>query len=127
MPKVSKDSASQVTQMGPAGEDRHEDLDGYTVDFMSFTQGGALAPMLKGLPDDMCQCPHWGYVVKGRMTMRFVDHEEIYEAGDAYYAPPGRRPVRHEPGTEIVQFSPTDDLKKTQAVMMKNMKAITGG
>ncbi len=41
--------------MGPMGEDRHEDLGGYRVDFMSLTQGGDMDAMLKGLPDDQCR------------------------------------------------------------------------
>ena len=63
-------------------------------------------PLLKGLPDDRCQCPHWGYVVEGQVTFRFADREEVYEAGDAFYAPPGHVPVKHEPGTEIVHVQP---------------------
>jgi hypothetical protein len=61
------------------------------------------------------------------MTMRFADRDEVYEAGEAFYAPPGHSPVINQPGTEIVQFSPTDDLRKTQATMMANMKTMTGG
>ena len=123
MPKASKDSASQVEQMGPMGEDRHEDLDGYTVDFMTFGEGGNLAPMLKGLPDDRCQCPHWGYVAKGSISMQFADRDEVYRAGDAVYIPPGHIPT-YEAGTEFVQFSPTEDLKLTVAGIMKNMQAM---
>jgi hypothetical protein len=126
MPKVSKQSATKGGDHGPVA-DREDQLAGYTVNFVEFRQDIDATPLLKGLPDDRCQCPHWGYVVKGKMTMRFPDHEEVYQAGEAYYAPPGHRPVRHEPGTEIVQFSPTDDLQKTQQTMMKNMKALTGG
>ena len=37
--------------------------------------------MPQGLPDDQCQCPHWGYVISGTMTFRFVDREEVFEAG----------------------------------------------
>ena len=81
-------------------------------------------PLLKGLPDDRCQCPHWGYVVKGRMTFRYADRDEVYEAGEAFYTPPGHAPVKHEPGTEIVMFSPADELRKTEAVMTQNMQAM---
>jgi glyoxylate utilization-related uncharacterized protein len=88
MPKVSKGSASQVEDHGPV-EDRHEDLDGYTVNFVSFRQDIDGSPLLMGLPDDRCQCPHWGYVVKGTVTYRFADHDEVFEAGDAFYLPPG--------------------------------------
>lgn len=84
-------------------------------------------PLLKGSKDDRCQCAHWGYVIKGKMTYRFADRDEVYEAGDAYYAPPGHIPVKHEPGTEIVMFSPAKELLETEATMMRNMKAMMGG
>jgi ribosomal protein L16 Arg81 hydroxylase len=63
-------------------------------------------------------------VITGKLTMRFADHEEVFEAGDAWYAPPGHTPVKHEPGTEIVQFSPTQQLAETEAVMARNMQAM---
>ncbi|HVE25503.1 MAG TPA: hypothetical protein VNC22_08875 [Sporichthya sp.] len=120
MPKVSKKSATTARDAGPVS-DREEQLAGYLVNFVEFHQDIDGTALLKGLPDDRCQCPHWGYVIKGRMTLRFPDRDEVYEAGDAFYAPPGHVPVKHEPGTQIVQFSPADDLRKTQAVMMKNL------
>jgi hypothetical protein len=126
MPKVSKSSATKGGDHGSV-VDREEDLSGYTVNFVEFRKDIDATALLKGLPDNRCQCPHWGYVIKGKMTMRFADREEVYEAGEAFYAPPGHVPVRHEPGTEIVQFSHAEDLRKTQAVMMKNMKAMQGG
>jgi hypothetical protein len=115
-----------ATQGGDYGAvvDRCGQLDSYTANFVSFRQDIDATPLLKGLPDNRCQCPHWGYVITGRLTMRFADHEEVFEAGDAWYAPPGHVPVKHEPGTEIVQFSPTQQLAETQAVMAKNMQAM---
>ena len=124
MAKVSRDSASSVEQHGPA-EDRTEELDGYSVSFVSISQDMDLAPMLKGLPDDSCQCPHWGYVFKGRLTWRFADHEEVTEAGDAFYAPPGHAP-KADAGSEFVQFSPADELRATEAAIMKNMQERQG-
>ena len=125
MPKVSRESA-QVEDHGVV-EDRHADLDGYAVSFVTFRDDIDATPLLKGLPDDRCQCPHWGYVVKGRMTMRFGDREEIFEAGDAFYSPPGHVPVSHEPGTEIVQFSPSEELRLTAAAIARNMEAMQVG
>src|SRR5271169_466542 len=124
MPKVSRESAAQVDDRGPA-EDRHEDIDGYTVNFVSIHQDMDLAPMLKGLPDDRCPCPHWGYVFKGRLTWRFADSEEVFEAGDAFYAPPGHAPSA-EAGSEFVQFSPSAELQVVQAAMMKNLQRMHG-
>lgn len=124
MPKVSKESASQVDE-NPMAEDRHEDIEGYAVDFVSIRQDADLAPMLKGLPDDRCQCPHWGYVFKGRLTLSFADHQEVYEAGDAFYTPPGHTPLAAA-GSEFVQFSPSEELRTVQAAIMKNMQAMQG-
>jgi hypothetical protein len=123
MPKVSRDSAANRTDHG-AVEDRSEQLNGYTVNFVSFRQDVDATPLLKGLPDDQCQCPHWGFVIKGRLTYRFGDREEVYEAGDAFYNPPGHVPISHEPGSEIVQFSPAEELRATEAAMARNMQAL---
>jgi hypothetical protein len=123
MPKVSKESATQGGDYGPV-VDRCDQLDSFTANFVSFRQDIDATPLLKGLPDDRCQCPHWGYVITGRLTMRFADHEEVFEAGDAWYAPPGHVPIKHEPGTEIVQFSPTQQLAETEVVIVKNMQAM---
>ncbi len=82
---------------------------------------------MKGLPDDRCQCPHWGYVIKGKMTARYADRDEVFEAGDAFYSPPGHVPVANEPGTEFVWFSPSEELRTAEAVMMKNMQAMQDG
>jgi hypothetical protein len=122
MPKVSKDSAAQVDRHGPV-EDRHEDLDGYTVNFVSFREDIDATPLLKGLPGASCQCPHWGYVLEGRVTFRFADREEIFEAGDAFYLQPGHIPVV-QAGTEYVQFSPSEDLRAVSEAMARNMQAM---
>jgi Fe-S-cluster formation regulator IscX/YfhJ len=45
MPKVSKDSAEHRDDHGVV-EDRHEDIDGYTVNFVSFRQDVDGAPLL---------------------------------------------------------------------------------
>jgi hypothetical protein len=126
MPKVSKQTAAGGADHGPV-EDRSDDLDGYTVNFVQFRQDIDATPLLKGLPDDRCQCPHWGYVISGRITFQFADHEEVVETGDAFYLAPGHVPVSHEPGTEIVQFSPAEQLRETEAAMMKNMEAMQAG
>ena len=80
------------------------------------------ASMLKGLPDDRCQCPHWGYVLKGQMRFKFADHEEVYSAGELYYAPPGHTTLL-EAGCEYIEFSPTEEYDKTMEVAMRNISA----
>ena len=122
MPKVTQDSARTVDH-GPVLE-HAEEVDGYTVSFVTFREDLDATPLLKGLPDDRCQCPHWGYVLTGRLTFRYADREEVFDAGDAFYTPPGHVPVHNAPGTEFVMFSPTEPLRETEAVMERNMAAM---
>jgi hypothetical protein len=111
MPKLSKQSASLVDDFGVA-EDRHDDLDGYTVNFVTIRETHDLAPMLAGLPGGKCSCPHWGYVLKGCLTIRYGDNEETVESGEAFYMSPGHAPAA-EAGTEFVQFSPAEEFAAT--------------
>ena len=123
MAKVSKETATRGGDYGPV-VDRSEEVEGYRIGFTTFREDVDATPLMKGLPDDRCQCPHWGYVIAGSLTFRFDDRDEAYESGDAFYAPPGHIPVHHQPGTEIVMFSPADELNATEAIMMKNMQAM---
>ncbi|QFU83462.1 cupin domain-containing protein [Natronorubrum aibiense] len=71
--------------------------------------GTDLTPLLEGLPDDACQCPHWGYVIAGEVTVRYSDDtEEVAEAGDVVYWPPGHTAWVDE-DAEFVLFSPHED------------------
>ena len=122
MPKASRDSVSQVKNFGVA-EDRTEDLGGYTVNFVSILVDHDLGPMLAGLPGGHCSCPHWGYVVKGRLTVRYGDEEEVIQAGEAFYMPPGHVPAATA-GSEFVQFSPTGQLQVVEAAIVKAMPQV---
>ena len=81
------------------------------------------APLLKGLPDDRCQCPHWGYVISGEMLVRYADRQEIVRTGDAYYLAPGHAVIM-EAGTELVEFSPKAPHAETMAVAGRNFEAL---
>ena len=120
--KTSKTQAPESLEV--EGYEGHFDaVEGYTVGFETYTADADLAPFFAGLPDDRCQCPHWGYVLKGRLTYRYADgSEDTIEAGEAYYAPPGHTPVLYA-GTEVVEFSPTSELQATLDVVNKNMEA----
>lgn len=123
MPKLSKQSTTEVDH-GPVVE-WSEDMDGYTANFVIFRRDIDSTPLLKGLPGDRCQCPHWGYVIKGKVTFRFADHDEVFEAGDAFYVPPGHGQLA-DAETEYVQFSPREELAVVEEAIMKNMRAMQG-
>jgi quercetin dioxygenase-like cupin family protein len=69
--------------------------------------------------------PALGYVFKGKLTVRYADHEEVIEAGDAFYLPPGHVPAAAA-SSEFVQFSPSDELRVSEAAMARNMQQLQG-
>jgi hypothetical protein len=95
------------------------------VSLESFPAGTVTAPVFKGLPDDRCQCPHWGYVVKGQLRVYYKDREEVLSAGDAYYMSPGHTTAFDE-DTEVIEFSPKGLYQKTLEVAARNMAAMQG-
>ena len=109
---------------GPA-EDRTGHFDGYTVNFTSMRRTPT-SPLLKGLPGDSCQCPHWGYMIAGRLTVRYGDHEEVIEPGNAFYMPAGHVPAAHA-GSEFVMFSPHEELAVSEAALKANMRRLMQG
>ena len=121
MPKISKETVANVQDFG-AAIDRTEDLEGFSFSFVTIKVTHDLAPILAQLPSGDCQCPHWGYVFKGRMIVRYGDHEEVCGPGDAFYMPPGHAPEA-EAGTEILMISPTPEFEELQASIMKAMQA----
>jgi hypothetical protein len=113
MPKLSKTSSETHNQMG-TGQEWAAHLGDNTCGIVSLPDGGDLTPLLVGLPNDECQCPHWGYVISGTLVFPHDGTEESFAAGEAFYVGPGHT-NRAEPGTEFVIFSPSDLLAVTEA------------
>ena len=125
MPRTSKSEAPVLVDE-PEIEGRYVELARYTVAFETHKADIDPSPLFVGLPNDHCQCPHWGVVLSGRMTFRYADHDEVYEAGDAYYGAPGHVPILSA-GAEIVEFSPSVELQQTMAVVGQNLAAMKAG
>jgi len=87
----------------------HELGGGMTTAFVRLPQGADLRPAVVGLPDDLCPCPHWGYMLSGSVKMHTATGAEVYEAGQAFYWAPGHAPEALE-DSEYVDFSPTDEF-----------------
>ncbi|MER7106145.1 hypothetical protein [Streptomyces sp. NPDC000229] len=91
-----------------------------TVAFARLPKGMDMGPALKGMPGDLCQCPHWGYLFKGRVKMRTRGGEEVYEAGQAFYWEPGHAPEALE-DCEYLDFSPTKEFREIIAHVKAQM------
>jgi hypothetical protein len=123
MPVTTPDTVERINY-GPV-EVGEVELGGYTVNLLHVLATVDMNLMLRGLPGDICPCPHWGIVTEGRMTVRYADHEEVVSRGDVFYMAPGHVP-EYEPGTRLIQFSPTEELKVVDEAIMRNQQALQG-
>lgn len=85
-----------------------------TVAFVRFAKGVDMTPAFQGLPDDLCPCPHWGYVTKGKIKLHTKDGATVYSAGEAFYWAPGHAPEAVE-DAEFLDFSPTEEMARVVA------------
>ena len=82
----------------------------------------------KGLPDDRCQCDHWGYVLAGSFRVTYNDggDDEIVRTGEAYHLRPGHFVQTIEP-VQLLELSPVRKHDETMAVIARNMGAVISG
>lgn len=75
-------------------------------EYFSLAAGVDLAPLLQGLEGDLCQSPHWGYMLEGELTVTYGDaSQEVIQGGDLFYWRPGHT-LAVTQNAEIVLFSP---------------------
>jgi hypothetical protein len=85
--------------------------------------GADFTPVLKGLADDLCSCPHWGYVTKGAIHLKYKDGlEEVARAGDLWYTPPGHTAWCNE-DSEFIEFSPQQEFASLLNHVRKQVEA----
>lgn len=81
-------------------------FDKLSAEYFTFSAGVDTTPLFKGLEGDLCQCPHWGYVLKGQITTTDASGaQETVHEHDLFYWPPGHN-VKVDADAEIVMFSP---------------------
>ena len=97
---------------------------GISGEYFSIGAGTDVAPLLKGLEDDACQAPHWGFVLSGELVVTYTNGREpdTCVADDLFYWPPGHS-VRVVEDAEIVMFSPAAEHSE----VIDHMKAAMGG
>jgi hypothetical protein len=122
MGKTSKE-ASTSTESMDGYEGHFTEIGDMTVAYEKYTADADLAGLFTGLPGDMCQAAHYGYVITGKVGFRYADGtvDEI-TTGESYVATPGHTPILYA-GTEVVEFTNTEQLNETMAAVMKNMQA----
>jgi hypothetical protein len=92
-------------------------------EYFSLSAGVDTTPLFKGLEEDMCQCPHWGFVLRGQLTTTDAGgRQETVNANDLFYWPPGHN-VKVDADAEIVMFSPQHEHSDVINHMIEKVKA----
>jgi hypothetical protein len=96
-----------VVQTGDT-EIRRVDRGGLAMCLIRLAAGTHTAPVFAGLPDDRCQCPHWGHIVSGALRVHTAAGTETFEAGESYFWPPGHN-LEAVTDCEYLEISPATE------------------
>jgi hypothetical protein len=81
-------------------------FDQISGEYFSLAAGVDTTPLFVGLDGNLCNCPHWGFVLRGQITTTDAKGvQETVRANDLFYWPPGHN-VKVDADAEIVMFSP---------------------
>jgi hypothetical protein len=92
-------------------------------EYFSLSAGVDTTPLFQGLDGNLCQAPHWGYVLEGQLTTTdAAGVTETVNAHDLFYWPPGHN-VKVDADAEIIMFSPQHE----HSHVIDHMIKMTGG
>ena len=116
-----------VTMEAPGTIMRAKDnFGGMTIGFNELPKGTDFTPLLNGLENDSCQCPHWGYVLSGKLLVTYTDgSEEILTEGDVYFLPKGHTAIVQE-DIKMIEYSPSKEFSEVMAHVGKKMAELGG-
>ena len=92
-------------------------------EYFSLSAGVDTTPLFQGLEGDLCQCPHWGFVLRGQLTTTDAGGaQETVNANDLFYWPPGHN-VKVNTNAEIIMFSPQREHSRVIDHMIEKVKS----
>jgi hypothetical protein len=98
-------------------------FDTLSGEYFTLAAGVDTTPLFVGLDGDLCQCPHWGFVLRGQITTTdAVGKQETVHAHDLFYWPPGHN-VRVDDDAEIIMFSPQHEHSQVIDHMLAKVSA----
>lgn len=101
------------------------DMSGFgkiSAEYFTLSAGVDTTPLFQGLEGDLCQCPHWGFVVRGRLTTTDANGaQESVSVNELFYWPPGHN-VKVDADAEIVMFSPQHEHSQVINHMIEKVK-----
>lgn len=96
----------------------------FSGEYFTLAAGVDTTPLFAGLDNNACQCPHWGYVLRGSITTTdTAGTRETVNKGDLFYWPPGHN-VRVDADAEIIMFSPQREHHDVIDHMIEKVKSM---
>ena len=98
-------------------------FDKISSEYFTLAAGVDTTPLFVGLEGDLCQCPHWGFVLRGEITTTdATGAQETVTANDLFYWPAGHN-VKVNADAEIVMFSPQREHSQVINHMIEKVKS----
>jgi len=124
--KIKKEDIPVIMQTPDTIMRTKNGFGGMTIAFNEFPKGTDFSPLLKGLKNDSCHCPHYGYVLAGALRMKYDDgKEEVLSAGDVFYMPSGHTGIV-EQDIKFIDFSPEKEMGEVMEHIGKKMAEMGG-
>ena len=102
------------------------DVSGYSKisgEYFTLAAGVDTTPLFQGLEGNLCHSPHWGFVLRGRLTTTdAAGKQETVNTNDLFYWPPGHN-VKVEADAELIMFSPQHE----HSLVIDHMITMTKG
>jgi hypothetical protein len=94
----------------------------FSGEYFTLSAGVDTTPLFQGLEGDLCQCPHWGFVIRGQLTTTdAIGVQETVNTNDLFYWPPGHN-VKVDTDAEIVMFSPQHEHSQVINHMIEKVR-----
>ena len=126
--RVAKDNVDVKMQIPGAVIRQRTDFgdasgfDKISGEYFTLAAGVDTTPLFQGLEGNLCQCPPWGFVVRGQLpTTDARGAQETVKTNDLFYWPPGHN-VKVDADAEIVMFSPQREHSQVIAHMIAKVK-----
>ena len=126
MGTFTRDNTELAVDIDGAGQQHRAEAGGMTIALERWNAGLDTAQWFADLPGGACQEPHWGYCLKGRVTMRYADGQtDVISAGQAYYIRPGHN-AHIDADAEFVEFTLADRAAGINTLDMEPSRHRTG-
>jgi len=117
---VRKEDGRVVFERQGIGEVRATEAGRMSVEFGNLRSGMDPSPLFKGLPDDMCQAHHYGFVIRGTTRWKTKGEDVVIRAGEVFHIGPGHIPVIEDGGCEWVLITSTVEYQATAEAILRN-------